>query len=86
MVIEKFDTLESSLRNVLEELTELRRSREKLESEIAKAREEARSASQALNGRDGEIHKLRKENDRLQKEKNEVRDRVKRILHHFTNG
>ncbi len=83
MVIEKLDTLETSLKGILEELSELRGSRDELKSRIEKAQESARSATDALSGRDGEISKLRQENNRLNKERNEVRDKVKRILHRF---
>ncbi len=83
MVIEKLDTLETSLKGVLEELTELRGSREEMESRVDVAQKTARSATDALSGRDGEISRLRQENDRLNKERNEVRDKVKRILHRF---
>ncbi len=83
MVIEKLDTLETSLKGVLKELTELRGSRGEMESRIEVAQKTARSATDALSGRDGEISKLRQENDRLNKERVEVRDKVERILHRF---
>ncbi len=83
MVIEKLDTLETSLKGILEELTELRGSREEMESRVETAQKTARSATDALSGRDGEISKLRQENHRLNKERVEVRDKVKRILHRF---
>lgn len=83
MVIEKLDTLETSLKGVLEELSELRGSRDEMESRIVVAQKTARSATDALSGRDGEISRLRQENNRLNKERNEVRDKVKRILHRF---
>ena len=83
MVIEKLDTLETSLKGILEELTELRGSRGEMESRIEVAQKTARSATDALSGRDGEISKLRQENDRLNKERIEVRDKVERILHRF---
>lgn len=83
MVIEKLDTLETSLKGILEELTELRGSRADMESRIEMAQKTARSATDALSGRDGEISKLRQENHRLNKERVEVRDKVKRILHRF---
>ena len=83
MVIEKLDSLETSLRGILEELADLRGSRDELESRIEKAQDTARSATNALSGRDGEISKLRQENNRLNKERDEVRNKVKRILHRF---
>jgi hypothetical protein len=54
-----------------------------MESRIEVAQKTARSATDALSGRDGEISKLRQENDRLNKERVEVRDKVARILHRF---
>jgi chromosome segregation ATPase len=83
MVIEKLDTLETSLKGILKELTELRGSRGEMESRVEVAQKTARSATDALSGRDGEISKLRQENDRLNKERIEVRDKVERILHRF---
>ena len=83
MVIEKFDTLETSLKSVLKELVKLRSSRDEMLSQVEKAREAARSATGALTGRDGEISKLRLENERLQKERSSVRDKVERILYRF---
>ncbi len=83
MVIEKFDTLETSLKSVLKELVKLRSSRDEMLSQVEKAREAARSATGARSGRDGEISKLRQENERLQKERSSVRDKVERILYRF---
>jgi chromosome segregation ATPase len=83
MVIEKLDTLETSLKGILKELTELRGSRGEMESRVEVAQKTARSATDALSGRDGQISKLRQENDRLNKERIEVRDKVERILHRF---
>ena len=83
MVIEKFDTLETSLKSVLKELVKLRSTRDEMLSQVEKAREVARSATGALTGRDGEISKLRQENQRLQKERSRVRDKVERILYRF---
>jgi chromosome segregation ATPase len=86
MVIEKLETLETSLKRILEELEDLRRARSDWESQVEQARSEALSASEAVSGRDEEIAKLREENTRLQGERNEVRDRVERILNHLPNG
>lgn len=83
MVIDKLDTIETSLKGLLEELTELRSKRKDMESRVEEAQHAARSAADALSGRDGEISRLREENDRLSKERVEVRDRVERILHRF---
>jgi predicted nucleic acid-binding Zn-ribbon protein len=54
-----------------------------MESRVEVAQNTARSANDALSGRDGEISKLRQENDRLNKQRTEVRDKVERILHRF---
>ncbi len=83
MVIDKLDTLETSLKRLVEELTELRSTRKKMESRVEEAQHAARSAADALSGRDGEISRLRQENERLSKERVEVRGRVERILHRF---
>ena len=80
MVIAKLEKLETSLKGVLEELETMRRSRSDMESQIEQARTEARSATESANGRTDEINRLREENSRLQGERNEVRDRVERIL------
>ncbi len=86
MVIEKLETLEASLKNVLEEMNGLRKSRTELESQVEQARAEARSAAEAMSGRDEEISRLREENTRLQGERTEVRDRVERILNHLPSA
>lgn len=86
MVIEKLDTLESSLKSVLAEMLNLRSTRDELKSQVEKAQNVARSATSALSGRDGEISKLRQENNRLEKERVDVRDRVERILHGIPEG
>jgi chromosome segregation ATPase len=86
MVIEKLETLEASLKIMLEELEALRRGRAELESQVELTRSEAHRASAAATGRDEEVNKLREENTRLQGERNEVRERVERILNNLPTG
>ena len=83
MVIEKLESIESSLRVVLEELEELRQTRSNLETQIEQARAEAKSVAEATSGRDEELGRLREENSRLQGEREQVRNRVERILNHL---
>lgn len=83
MVIEKLDALESALSNMLEELNALKGSRVELESQLEKAREESRADSEAARAQADELAKLRVENERLQKEQVEVRERVEKILRHI---
>jgi len=80
MVIEKLESLETSLKSVLGELEAMRQSRSDLESQVEQARAEALSAIESASGRTDEINRLREENSRLQGERNEVRVRVERIL------
>ena len=83
MVIEKLDALETALSNMLEELDALKDSRVELESQLEKAREESRADSEAARAQADELAKLRAENERLQKEQVEVRERVEKILRHI---
>ncbi|MEE9255700.1 MAG: hypothetical protein V3V56_00860 [bacterium] len=83
MVIEKLESIESSLRVVLEELEELRQTRSNLETQIEQARAEAKSVAEVTSGRDEELGRLREENSRLQGEREQVRNRVERILNHL---
>lgn len=83
MVIEKLDALETALSNMLEELDALKGSRVELESQLEKAREESRADSEAARAQADELAKLRAENERLQKEQVEVRERVEKILRHI---
>ena len=80
MVIEKLESLETSLKSVLGELEAMRRSRSNLESQVEQARAEALSAIESASGSTDEINRLREEISRLQGERNEVRVRVERIL------
>jgi chromosome segregation ATPase len=80
MVLDKLDSLETSLSKVLEELAHLRRSREELQAEVGKARTETQSAVETLRGREQELITLREENERFQREHSEVRSRVEQIL------
>lgn len=83
MVIDKLDALEAALQKVLEELTELRRSRQELETELNRVQSASREAIEAARAREEEAGRLREENARLQREQGEVRTRVERILHHL---
>lgn len=83
MVMEKLDALEAALANMLEELNRLKGSRVELESQLEKAREEARTDSESARARADELAKLRAENERLQQEQAEVRERVEKILSHI---
>ena len=83
MVIEKLDALETALSNMLEELNALKGSRVELESQLEKAREESRADSEAARAQADALAKLRAENERLQKEQVEVRERVEKILRHI---
>lgn len=80
MVIEKLDALESALSKVLEEIAVLRRSRDEIEARLERTQAEASSAGERLREREQEMEKLKEENDRLQREQTEVRERVERIL------
>ncbi len=83
MVIEKLDALETALSNMLEELNALKGSRVELESQLEKAKEESRADSEAARAQADALAKLRAENERLQKEQVEVRERVEKILRHI---
>ncbi|MBI1724605.1 MAG: hypothetical protein HYR52_03085 [Candidatus Tectomicrobia bacterium] len=83
MVIDKLDALEAALQKVLEELTELRRSRQELEAELNRVQSASREAVETARAREQEAGKLREENSRLLQEHAEVRSRVERILHHL---
>ncbi|OGL60929.1 MAG: hypothetical protein A3J27_09745 [Candidatus Tectomicrobia bacterium RIFCSPLOWO2_12_FULL_69_37] len=86
MVIDKLDALEAALQKVLEELTELRRSRQELETELNRVQSASREAAGAAQAREEEAGKLREENARLLREHAEVKSRVERILHHLPVG
>ena len=83
MVTEKLDALERALSGILEELHSLRGSRMELESQLEQVKEEAKAASDAARDRAAEVTRLQTENDRLQKEHSEIRERVERILKHI---
>lgn len=83
MVIEKLDALETALSNMLEELNALKGSRVELESQLEKAKEESRADSEAARAQADALAKLRAENERLQKEQVEIRERVEKILRHI---
>lgn len=86
MVIDKLDALEAALQKVLEELAELRRSRQELETELNRVQAAGREAAEAARAREDEAGRLREENARLLREQGEVRSRVERILHHLPAG
>ena len=86
MVIDKLETLEASLKNMLEELEVLRSGRAELESQVEQARLEASRVAVASTGRDEEVNKLREEITRLQGERDEVRERVERILNNLPSA
>ncbi len=83
MVMEKLDALEAALANMLEELNRLKGSRVELESQLERAREEARTDSESARAQADELAKLRAENERLQQEQAEIRERVEKILSHI---
>ncbi len=83
MVIDKLNALETALSNLLEERNSLRRSRAELESQLQRLREEARSDTESVRAQADELVKCQAENARLQKEQEEVRERVEKILTHI---
>ena len=83
MVIDKLNALETALSNLLEERDALRRSRPELESQLQRLREEARTDSESVRAQADELAKCQSENERLQKEQAEVRERVEKILTHI---
>ena len=77
---DSFDQLESKIRQAVDVVSRLRQERENAELEAKTAREDRLAAVRKLEQAESRIEELTDELDALRKERNQIRERIERLL------